>query len=112
MSRKSLGRGCSMPFKDRWQIVGTLTTRTPCHIGNGESTKRDALVVEGAAGAPKEQVQIAAVATDCQGQAYIPGTALKGNLRAWLKRHNIDPATVEVVFGSEDAGADDAVGGK
>ena len=99
-----------MPFKDRWQIVGTLTTRTPLHVGNGESTTRDALVVEEAAGTPK--VQIAAVATDCQGQAYIPGTTLKGNLRAWLKRHDLAPTTVKEVFGSEDAGADDAVGGK
>jgi CRISPR/Cas system CSM-associated protein Csm3 (group 7 of RAMP superfamily) len=101
-----------MPFKDRWQIVGTLTTLTPLHIGNGESTQRKTLIVESSTGDSKEKVQIAAVATDGQGQAYIPGTTLKGDLRAWLKRHHSASATVKEVFGSEDAGADDAVGGK
>ncbi len=97
-----------MPFKNRWRLTGVLTTTTPLHVGNGDITTRSELVNEGT----KRPVEISATATDHQERAYIPGTTLKGNLRAWLGRHNLSTTAVTTVFGSEDPGVDDAVGGK
>jgi CRISPR/Cas system CSM-associated protein Csm3 (group 7 of RAMP superfamily) len=90
-----------MAFKNRWRIRGTLITKTPLHVGNGEITTRNELVAE-----------ISAVATDYQGRAYIPGTTLKGTLRAWLVMNIVSSSTLNTVFGSADPSATDAVGGK
>ncbi len=104
-----------MPFKNRWRIDGTLTTRSQLHIGSGEVTTRKGLVVESREDEKKkkEPIQIAAVATDHNQRAYIPGKALKGVLRSWLDQSHIDPALIEQVFGSAETGeAINAYGGK
>lgn len=98
-----------MAFKNRWRINGTLITITPLHVGSGETTMRDALVDDSNALVP---VDIAAVATDHRHRAYIPGTTLKGNLRAWLNMHGISSSAIEAVFGSAEPGTSHAVGGK
>ena len=103
-----------MPFKNRWRIDGTLTTRSPLHIGSGQMTTRKELVVErrDRSGMP-ELIQIAAVTTDYQQRAYIPGKALKGVLRSWLTEHNLSKALIESVFGSAEIGEEiEAFGGK
>jgi CRISPR/Cas system CSM-associated protein Csm3 (group 7 of RAMP superfamily) len=100
-----------MAFKNRWRIDGTLTTRTSLHIGNGDITSRDDLVDESAARDPKPKVDISAVATH-QGCAYIPGTTLKGNLRAWLRMSNVSLDAIDAVFGSDNPGTPASVGGK
>lgn len=70
-----------MAFVDRWLIEGLLTTDAPLHVGSGDTTTRDDLVRETSAG-DKVKIEIAAMATDHAGRAYIPATTLKGDLRA------------------------------
>lgn len=110
-----------MAFKNRWRITGRLTTTTPLHVGNGDTTKR----LERIKGKPSrdslvkrinehtwDPIEISAVGKDSLDRAYLPGTTLKGNLRAWLLTHSIPPQVLEAVFGSEDPTALDASGGK
>lgn len=97
-----------MAFKNRWRIQGTLTTKTPLHVGNGDVTTRTKLVEE----STKKPIEISAVATDHQGRAYIPATTLKGNLRSWLGQQKVPWERITTVFGSEDPSVEDAVGGK
>jgi len=119
---KGLSRRCSMPFKNCWLIVGRLTTTTPLHLGNGEVITREDLVEDlDDTDALTRLVEISAVATDDRGSAYIPGKTLKGNLRSWLRRcgylslrrqRAVSFGLIDAIFGSEDPGANDAVGGK
>jgi CRISPR/Cas system CSM-associated protein Csm3 (group 7 of RAMP superfamily) len=88
----------------RFCIKGTLTTRTPLHIGNGDTTKHTDKNLEG--------VEISAVAKDYQDRAYLPGTVIKGNLRSWLVRNKAEAKLIESVFGSENPDTKYAVGGK
>ena len=81
-----------MPFKNRWRIDGTLTTRTALHVGSGDTTTRNDLVVPGQ---ENDDIQIAAVATGYDQRAYIPGKSLKGVLRAWLDQRGIEPERIE-----------------
>lgn len=95
-----------MSFNNRWMIRGILTNRTNMHIGNGEAVTRSALL-----GDEQKPVLIQAVATDVSGRAYIPGSAIKGNLRAWLERNAIQSDIMEKLFGSRDQEKVDAFGG-
>jgi CRISPR/Cas system CSM-associated protein Csm3 (group 7 of RAMP superfamily) len=97
-----------MSFENRWMIVGNLTTATPLHIGNGDIAPRKELV-NSQTGQP---VDINAICSDKDGRPSIPGSTLKGNLRAWAKRAGINPASFEQLFGSEDPESSDSVGGK
>ena len=97
-----------MSFQNRWMIVGGLTTTAPLHIGNGDTTKRPRLVNS----QTKKSVEINAVCTDKSGRPYIPGSTLKGNLRAWGKRTGLDLTNFEQLFGSEDPERKESVGGK
>jgi len=86
-----------MSFQTRWCITGTLTTRTPLHIGAGRTTDvHEKLKVE------NEAVKVTAVALDGRDKPYIPGSTLKGNLRAWLQTRIKDKALLDSVFGSGD----------
>lgn len=86
-----------MSFRNRWRISGTLTTTSALHIGSGRPTERAQI---------KDQhgraCEINAVAADCHGAAYIPGSTLKGNLRGWLEQNGADPTLAERVFGVMD----------
>src|SRR5918992_1782634 len=91
----------------RWRIEGTLTTRTPLHIGSGEPTERDDLRVseeDQRAGEKAERAEIAAVAADHKGYPYLPGSVLKGNVRAWLAARGVRAELMDAVFGSEAQG--------
>jgi len=94
-----------MPF-NRWLIEGTLTTRTALRIGNGDVTKRDGLIN------PKDnkKIEIGACATDIDERAYLPGSTLKGKLRAAAKE--LELSSTEELFGSEEPDDPEAVGGK
>lgn len=87
----------SVRFQQRWFISGAVTTATPLHVGDGGHTARAGLT-----GADGGAVEIASVATDCDGRAYIPGTAIKGWLRRSLAR--IDAAGADGLLGSPDRG--------
>lgn len=95
-----------MSFNNRWMIRGILTNRTNMHIGVGDVVTRPALL-----GDEQKPVLIQAVATDVSGRAYIPGSAIKGNLRSWLERNAIPSDIMEKLFGSRDQKKDDAQGG-
>lgn len=103
-----------MIFDNRWMIIGRLITSSPLHIGNGGITDdRKSLVSkkrDPAGNIVEEQIEVTAIGTDRNGRPYIPGSSLKGNLRAlasmWLL------STAEELFGSEDPEIKTSVGGK
>lgn len=68
-------------FQNRYKIVGTLTTLSPLHIGDGEMDKNQERL-SGKDDVPEFQT----VARDVGGHAYIPGSTLKGCLRSWLSQ--------------------------
>lgn len=67
-----------------------LITKTPMHIGAGFSVKIPYLKSDGKSG----EADFALIQTDGDGNPYIPGTTLKGVLRALLK-----PKDAKVLFG-------------
>jgi CRISPR-associated protein (TIGR03986 family) len=92
-------------FQTRWRISGQLTTTTPMHIGSGNVTHRKQLTVSKnqSAGTPQGRfAEVSAVCVDASGSPYIPGRAIKDNLRAWLRVAAGDQSQlIERVFGSE-----------
>ncbi len=66
---------------NRYKITGTLTTRSPLHIGDGGMMSDPSrLTLEDDNGG---EVKFTTVVTDVRDRAYIPGSTLKGNMRAW-----------------------------
>lgn len=96
-----------MKFKRRWMIVGTLTAHTPLHIGSGEVVDREKLKNQKA----REPIKISGVATNKDGEPYLPASTLKGTLRAWANESGLNVYT-EALFGSEDSKKPNAIGGK
>ncbi|MBI5328188.1 MAG: hypothetical protein HZB80_07845 [Deltaproteobacteria bacterium] len=96
-----------MSFKNRWRIEGMLTTISPLHIGSGDTTTRDKILDE----KKKKKADIAAVATDHENKPYLPGSTLKGNLRAYLRNNGQDKNVIDKLFGAEDPKAKDSCGG-
>jgi CRISPR/Cas system CSM-associated protein Csm3 (group 7 of RAMP superfamily) len=89
--------GVSM--KTRHYIHGILETRSPLHIGDGFSTERLELLNE----QTNQPVEINSLTKDCRGSPYLPGSALKGVLRAWAYSH-FDTSVhgqLEALFGSQ-----------
>ncbi len=79
----------------RWRIAGTFTTAAPLHVGSGEITGHKALVDQHG-----EPCDVAAVVKDYKGTPCIPGTAIKGVLRAWAERFYTSEATkLDGIFG-------------
>lgn len=72
-------------FGPRWLITGRLRLTSELHLGTGESRPDDAL--RGPRMTEDETPDIALVAGSDTGRHYIPGTSLKGALRAWINRH-------------------------
>ena len=70
-------------FRNRYRITGTLETRSPFHLGNGEFETRKGLINKESAEKDKP-VKVSAIATDWEGKPVIPGSALKGSLRGYL----------------------------
>lgn len=90
---------------NRWLIRGKLMTRSPLHIGSGEVVTRvgvQRVETDESGHTSRELVDVAAVATDHQGLPYIPGSGLKGCLRAWARSQ--DEELVNAIFGSQDKG--------
>src|SRR5712671_1572980 len=97
-----------MSFENRWMIVGSVTTNSPLHIGNGGNTHRPQLINSQTG----KLVDINSVCTNKDDRASIPGSTLKGNLRAWAKRAGITIDNFENLFGGDDPEKEDSVGGK
>lgn len=92
--------GGAVNGRQRWRIEGTLTTRTPLHVGSGEVVER-AGVEHPDTG---EKVEINAVAADSRGLPYLPATAVRGVVRRWLERAPAPEAVLRELFGSTDLG--------
>ena len=87
----------------RWWIVGTLTTRSPLRIGDGGTC-------ENRVPKPKDgkSIDVSTVFTDVDGQAYIPGSTIKGILRAALGGKTAD----RCLFGYQEKDSDVGNGGE
>lgn len=82
----------------RWVLEGTLTTRSPLHLGSGEVVSRPELkYLEG----PRQDrlVEINGVAVDHQGRAYLPATALKAALRRGCEAAGASEELLHQLFG-------------
>ncbi len=99
-----------MAFQNRWSIEGTLTTIAPLHVGSGDITTRENLFEPSEDGSERRHAEVAAVAIDAAGRAYVPGTALKGVARSWLHRHGATSDVLEKLFGIAGSAADEATG--
>ncbi len=97
-------------FTNRIRIDGKLTARSNLHLGSGLTTSRPGLkITEGKR--KGDDPEIAAVAVDHQDRPYLPGTSLKGVLRAWLEEHGLAGAIAQL-FGFEDKDRKSSAGGK
>lgn len=94
-------------FENRWRIEGTLRVVSPLHIGSGHTC-------DGPINPETDKpIEVNALARDHEDKPYVPASTLKGNLRAWLARRLPGTrAEVEQLFGSLDAGAENATGSK
>ena len=73
-------------FRNRYKIVGTLTTLSPLHIGDGGTGSDQSRFPQDEQNSDAETPQYTTVATDADGRAYIPGSSLKGCVRNWLSQ--------------------------
>jgi CRISPR/Cas system CSM-associated protein Csm3 (group 7 of RAMP superfamily) len=101
-------------FENRWLVAGIFTTLSELHIGDGgagEIHQRHRPAVKDAVGKDDES-DASTVCVDYENKAYIPGSGIKGPLRALVT----DPATGrihpdwEALIGSDNP--DSGVGGK
>jgi len=80
MSEKFSFRGS--PFINRYRITGSLTTKSPLHIGSGIPRKPEKWEKELIGS--DELNQISDVVRDFNNKPYLPGSSLKGVLRMYL----------------------------
>ena len=91
----------------RWRIRGSFTTTAPMHVGSGANTKHSSIIDQN-----KAPCDVAAVVMDYQGHPCIPGTALKGVLRAWAEQFFPDESAAIVrIFGHRNVTAPTAESG-
>lgn len=82
----------------RWKFTAVLETLSPLHLGDGGSNP-DRIKNHRPGETPG---RVATVFTDCDERAYLPGTSLKGWLRAFAERA-LEPGDCEKLFGTGDA---------
>ncbi|MBN9119965.1 MAG: TIGR03986 family CRISPR-associated RAMP protein [Planctomycetes bacterium] len=86
----------------KWRIVGTFTTLTPLHVGSGAVAERAGLVNDRNKD-EKTPCDVQAVVKDHRGKPCVPGTTVKGVLRAWAETFFPErPALLVRIFGRED----------
>lgn len=76
-------------FVNRYRLEGELMAITPTHVGTGETISRERPNSQKAAKKSKEPKQsetqeIAVIARDFDNRPYLPGSALRGNVRHYL----------------------------
>ena len=94
-------RGAPYLFENRYQIRGTLTTLSPLHVGDGDTIgfhNRN----EGTN--PQDDPECNSMCANHLGKAMIPGSSLKGVLRAWAHQQGISSAILDALFGIKDSG--------
>jgi CRISPR/Cas system CSM-associated protein Csm3 (group 7 of RAMP superfamily) len=77
-----------------WRIKGSFVLLTPLSIGTGEDVYEDKN--------EQKEVAIANIALDFAGKPYIPGSAIKGALRALAYKVDADNTVREKIFGHVD----------
>lgn len=70
--------------KHHVDLTGSLTVLSPLHLGNGRRGEREGLTILTEQG-KEEPVLLSEIQRDGRGLPYLPGTSLKGALRARLK---------------------------
>lgn len=68
-------------FRNHVKIAGTLTALSPLHLGSGDTRQYDKIRAQTDKGAG-EMIEVAAIMRDGAGRPYLPGTSIKGALRA------------------------------
>jgi len=74
-------------FQNRYVIEGTLTTKTPLHIGSGSpltALERMGKEADQKAKEKKGPNEVSGVVCGLNQKPYLPGSAIRGNLRSWL----------------------------
>ena len=87
-------------MRNRWKIKGTFTTVTPLHVGSGDITHRADLLDK-----DKKQCDVSEVVVDYRGRPCIPGSTIKGVLRAWGEKflaEEQDLQALDRIFGKRD----------
>ena len=113
-------RSVPQPFKNRWLIRGTFTTQSELHIGDGGEAciqNRIRLAKKNIPGQDDES-DASTVCVDHASAAYVPGSSIKGPLRALVSV--ADPVTKEsrvhreweALLGSDKPDEADTAGGK
>ena len=91
----------------RWLIRGSFTTTAPMHLGTGGTTKHPQIIDE-----DEKPCDVAAVVRDYRGVPCIPGTAIKGVLRAWAESFFPGESRgIQRIFGDRDIDITDAEAG-
>lgn len=95
-------------FKNRWLIKGTLTTESELHIGDGGAggLHRRKEPAEG------DKPDASTVCTDAKGRAFVPGSGIKGTLRAVVSDGGGVDDGWACLLGSDQPDDPKAVGGK
>ncbi len=93
-------------FKPRWLIRGCLITETPLFIGSGGVTTRPGLDNDG------KPVEIADCARDAADKPILPGSSLRGVLRAWLELTNPNDPLIDQIFGQDSSASASGRGGE
>lgn len=99
-------------WQNRWKITARLTTTAPLHIGGDLPQKRDIYPMAETSKKKKETVDVSSIVTDCNEKPYLPGSTIKGNIRAWMEELGYDSDLLEAIFGSDHSKKKDQVGGK
>lgn len=84
-----------MSAKRRFRITGKLVTAGPLHIGSGVDEPEERMKDE-----EGRAVVVARIVRDVEGKPYIPGSALRGCLRAWMEQAGADGEIVRSLWGS------------
>ena len=90
---------------ERWRLKGTLITKSPLHVGDGE--RRSILQDRPIPAHMKKKLEkanpeYATVFTGHTHTPIIPATSLKGALRAWAEAHGVSTGIVSGIFGDKD----------
>lgn len=105
MSKDAVELAAARGPTDRWIVEGCFVLETPLHLGDGGDEPRDDL---GDAAVGQEEVWIATLARAAGGKPYLPGSSLKGALRALAQRCGCDAGFMKRVFGTRIGNATEA----
>ena len=96
-------------MRNRWKIKGTFRTIAPLHVGSGGITHRTNLLDK-----ENKQCDVSEVVVDYKDRPCIPGSTIKGVLRAWGEKflaQEKDLQALERIFGKTDITSDKASAG-